>query len=207
MWPDPKAIPVKTDSSDTAFDNDICNISKNSEFLNIIDKDDAYIYDHMDNDCLNYSIHPEHCCDGGDVDIVTDLMTHHGSGYEHYPQGEGPYYNNTFIDYHDCTAGHGCEYYPQGTNYVYDLCGYSGLVDNRDDGYINYPHHGLYSHRDEMYGHMPTDHVMQIYNTGNYINFNTPVIQIYNNTGNHFHIATSQVDFNMYQNPDQNPVK
>ena len=49
---------------------------------------------------------------------------------------------------------------------------------------------------------MFTDHVMQIHNIGNYFNFNTPAIRIYNNTGNLFHIATSQVDFNMYQDPD-----
>ena len=202
MRPDPKAIPAKTDSSDTVFDNDICNIRKNFELISIIDKNDVYTADYMDNDSENYSIHPEHCCDGGDVDISTDPMNRGDFGYEYYPQGEVPYYNNNCIDYHDWTVGHECEYYPQGYNYVYGLCGYNGLVDNRNDGYEHYPYCGPYNYRDIMYDHMFTDHVMQIHNIGNYFNFNTPAIRIYNNTGNLFHIATSQVDFNMYQDPD-----
>ena len=97
MWPDPKLFPAKTNNNKINFDNDICNITKNFESFNTEVKNEVNISDPLNNDYLNDSIHHEHCCGGGDVAMATDLMFHHGPGYEYYPQGQVSHYNNNLI--------------------------------------------------------------------------------------------------------------
>ena len=82
------------------------------------------------------------------------------------------------------------------------MSGYCGLAHNRGYGYEYYPHYDFHCHREGKYGHMLTNHVTQIHNSGDHTSFDIPVIRIYDNTGKHFYVAISQVDFLMHQNPD-----